>query len=250
MKQFSFVINLDKRPERWKSTQQKLYSLNHFKYIPIERFSAVNGYDLCNDVYQKKYMDDVIWKIIHNTSTRSIECGVLGVLLSHYFLLKQILNDQRISVEDVIYIFEDDLFLGDDVSPRLDDLIHSLSLHPIDMIYLGGRFHKNFTPTHYEPFTQMKDSNLFLRDPFIGFNLFRKDYDRTAHSYLLRKRIIPSLLQYILDWIQFHNRVVEIDTYIYGLLTSFPIYDMFPHLFYSPLNYKSDIQDIKLRRVM
>ena len=235
-----FVINLDYRPEKWYTSMTNIQNtvMNNYK---VERFSAINGFDLSLDLRFKNLYNDPIIPIIQKTNIM-IGCGVIGCLLSHYYLLRQISRDESISDNELVLILEDDFFIGSDFNSRFLDLLSDIK-DDMDMIYPGGRFHINFEPTDYSIFTHIY-SSLYQRPTTfsIGSDC---NIDRTTHAQFVRKRFASKLADYICQHIEQKNCVEEIDSFIYGTIDFVPIYDSLPHLFYSPINVNSDIQPTK-----
>ena len=96
-------INLLRRVDR------NEYALTQFENmgIPptqIHRYDAINGLDIVNDLLVKNhYTDRIIQSLI--AKNRSFKKGELGCLLSHYFLLQSISNDDTINDDQLIFIF-------------------------------------------------------------------------------------------------------------------------------------------------
>ena len=139
---FIYVINLDQRPEKWKTTFNQLQSFGIFPY----RFSSVNGWELSvkdiNDVGLKYepgmtplmatvYREETPEKRSREIMTEfgrtylHLSLGALGCYLSHL----SVLQDAYDSNYETIWVLEDDIEVLDD--PRklsdyvdmLDDLL-------------------------------------------------------------------------------------------------------------------------------
>lgn len=106
-----YVINLDRREERWEHVQNQLKKYN----IDVERFSAVDGYE-----HPKK--DEV-----------DISRGELGCSLSH----KQVLEDARKNDYETICVFEDDIIFEDGFEWRFKEYYKQLP-EDWEFVYLGG----------------------------------------------------------------------------------------------------------------
>lgn len=252
----AFVLNLDKRPSRWECTRDRLREALPFVRsgeCQLIRFSAVNGYDLGRDVAIKGYGDDEIWTVIQSAaSTTHIACGVLGCLLSHYFLLKHISSMETVADEDWILVFEDDVHTVPESGEQVSTFFRNYCQACMDgVVFLGGRFEPHFKPSHESLFTCVGDDTPLYRRPGWrqGF-LHHADYDRTTHAYTIQKRTSILIAKWIVEWIRTTRTVQSIDTFVYGMIEGVPTYDWFPHPFYSPLHYESDIQDIPIERFM
>ena len=82
---------------------------------------------------------------------------------------------------------------------------------------------------------------MFLRIKGHGLN-----WDRTTHSYVVNKKNIANIYNLILQNFQSTNIIEQID-HLYIQSSKLTCYDYFPHLFYSPANYTSDIQNNNIR---
>lgn len=106
-----YVINLDRREERWDHVKSQLETYN----IEAERFSAVDGYE-----HPKR-------------NEVGISRGELGCSLSH----KQVLEDAKENDYGSICVFEDDIIFEDGFKWRFEEYYDQL---PDDwgFVYLGG----------------------------------------------------------------------------------------------------------------
>jgi GR25 family glycosyltransferase involved in LPS biosynthesis len=247
------IINLDNRPDRYEKTIS-LINNSAMKNCWLQRFSAINGYNLIHDLTEKQLIEDPILPILKNMR-QEIACGELGCFLSHYFLLKKIAEDMTLNNDDLILIMEDDIKLASNFNDRFSNVIREIrnQNENVNIIYMGGRFHENFEPKNYEFFDKWS-GNIYLRNlqrllqsyPNQSFDDLLEprceNYDRTTHSYIIRKRVAQSMSQYMVQFLLSTQNFLSLDTYIYGMMK--PTFDVFPHLFYSPLHYgESDIQN-------
>lgn len=100
----SYVINLDKRPDR----------LSDLK-LPLEweRFSATDG-----EQYQDNPQKERGWRGCHNSHTR---------------LIKKIINDDA----ELFIVFEDDVEVTDDFVLKMEKIINTLP-YDWELLFLGG----------------------------------------------------------------------------------------------------------------
>ena len=70
------IINLDRRKDRMDTMLENLEKTS-FRNYPIERFSAINGINLIEDINQK-LDNDIIWKIFCGLKKGDIAKGQLG----------------------------------------------------------------------------------------------------------------------------------------------------------------------------
>jgi GR25 family glycosyltransferase involved in LPS biosynthesis len=248
---FVRYINLDRRIDRNEDTIKKFINILGFNPDNIKRFSAIDGSNIIDELKNKNYIDDELIKILQSANL-NIKTGELGCLLSHYFLLKEILNDSSISNNSYVFMFEDDFFINTSYleSTNLTDILNKLNASELDnenlwdMIYFGGRFKQNFFPSDFniKNFFSHSFDNFYLRIEGNGY-----DWDRTTHNYLIKKKNISKILNCILNY--YSNEVkptIQIDSLYNSFSSKLNMYDYFPHLFYSPMNYSTDIQHSKI----
>jgi GR25 family glycosyltransferase involved in LPS biosynthesis len=244
---FIRYINLDRRTDRNEDVKKKFVDILGFNFEKIQRFSAIDGINIIDELRHKNYVNDEIIKTLQ-TKNLIVKSAELGCMLSHYFLLKQIMTDETIPEDSLVFIFEDDFFINSEYLKltKLNDIIDKLNVSKInnennwDMIYFGGRFNVNFYPSksNIKNFFTHSFDNFYLR--VNGFGL---DWDRTTCNYLVKKKNIKKILDCILDhYINTNKIIIQIDSLYNSLSKKLFMYDYFPHLFYSPLNYSTDIQ--------
>jgi glycosyl transferase family 25 len=113
----SFVINLDRRPERWK----KLLSEPDSNKIPnLQRFSAIDGskIDIDNDSRISTYARYNIKNHTRRSHDLLDSVGGVGCALSHITLWQQLVN----SKDEVYLILEDDIQLPYGTWQRIEEL--------------------------------------------------------------------------------------------------------------------------------
>lgn len=241
-------INLDRRSDKNEDVLIKFIEILKFNEKNIKRFSAIDGIKLVEDLKIKKFIDDELIYIIQNLKI-NVKSAELACLLSHYFLLKEIIHDDSISEESFVFIFEDDFFINSQYIKKIKlvDIINELEISSInnenqmDLIYFGGRFTPNFIPSSLNFFSK-SFNNFYLRINGKGL-----DWDRTTHSYLIKKKNIHKIINCYLEYFKTNSIITfQVDTF-YNLQTKkIKMYDYFPHIFYSPWNYSTDIQHTKI----
>ncbi len=241
-------INLDRRLDRNEDTFKKINEVLGFDKNNIKRFSAIDGTNLIQDLKNKNYIGDEFISIIKKLNL-TLKSPELACLLSHYFLLKEILEDNTIPDDSIVVLFEDDFFINTQYLEKikLSDIIGKIK-SPVnfnnnnwDIIYLGGRFTQNFIPYNKSFFTHSFD-NFYLRIAGCGM-----DWDRTTHNYLVKKKNIPNIISCYLNYYTYNFKPeFQVDSFYNSCSNKIKMYDYFPHIFYSPLNYSSDIQKIKI----
>ena len=226
------IINLDRRKDRMEMILKNL-AFTSFRDYPIERFSAINGIDLIEDIKSKNLYNDIVWKVLKNQCKKNISRGELGCLLSHYFLLKKIWKDPMIDIDQMIIVMEDDVhFSKCNYSEEISDILDFTQSNYFDFCYISGRFEKNFFCKDEKMFTEI-NNHFYERISGEGFK-----WDRTTNSYIIKKQSIPVILDSFIKLLS--DKFVAVDhIFCRSKVIS---YDYFPHLFYSPANYSTDIQ--------
>lgn len=240
-------INLDRRTDRDVDVKKKLTDILGFDLKQISRFSAIDGSNLVSDLNNKNLITDYFIGLISNKPA-NVKAPVLACTLSHYFLLTSIMEDNTIPDDAIIFVFEDDFFISDELLKKksIADIVEEIKKFQTDnkinwdMIYLGGRFTKNFEPKNRSFFTHIS-TNLYLRVKGGGM-----DWDRTTHNYLVKKSNIPNIIKCYHEYYSQSSKSFEVDSFYNGLAEKLQMYDYFPHIFYSPWNYTTDIQNSRL----
>ena len=211
----SFVINLDKRVDRYKEFCESL----PFDYNIVERFSATDGSLL-------KRNDGNV--------------GEIGCHISHKRLLENIFNDEDIQDDDLILIFEDDVFFNDTFESDFKyaiDMYKKFKINDNSVLYIGGRFHEDFVPKNLHGWKKL-DDNFFIRNKNTK-TIANKDKNRGTFVLIFNKYIIKKLF----NSLQNIGENTHIDSHYNTFFENSDIdfFEIFPHICYSPLNYKSDI---------
>lgn len=247
---FVRYINLDRRPDRNEDAMKKLVDILGFNPSNVKRFSAIDGSIIVEDLRNKNYIDNEFIKILQSANF-NVRLGELGCLLSHYFLLEEIYNDTSIPDDSNVFIFEDDFFINTPYleTINLTDILGKLNGSNLDnenlwdMIYFGGRFKLNFSPSNLNitKFFSHSFDNFYLRIQGQGM-----EWDRTTHNYLVKKTNIKKILNSILEYyLNETHPTIQVDHMYCSLSKKLNMYDYFPHIFFSPMNYSTDIQNSK-----
>lgn len=244
-KQQVFYINLDRRKDRSIEFLDKI-KVTSLADSEIHRFSALDGSNLQHQLLERDFANDPIFKIMahnRNINNPSLQPGVLGCFLSHYFLLKTIANQS--ASNDFVFIFEDDVFFSKNEFKNELEMIQNCR-YPWDLLFVGGRWSKNFVPNGDWNFFTKINEHFYLRhqtNPDYQKNLGKSmNLDRGAMGYCVKLSSIPKILNEIDTFL--NNHKFEAIDAIYVAINIVAA-DFFPHLFYSPLHYnKSDIQKV------
>lgn len=228
-----YVINLKHRTDRYEEFKKRCEKL--FDYTLIERFDAIHGITVDQD------------KLEYSFLKRKKNKGELGCFLSHYNIWKKIVENTELKNDDIVLIFEDDVFFNERFFSRnFKEAI--LDFKKISeeskLLYIGGRFKQNFTLG----LQQMKHNWKIIENNRLKervFNMYIDDvvFDRTTHAYIITKKGAEVLYNEVNNKENGKRAVVDIYLLWYLKHNSDKIksYDYFPHLCYSPADYKTDI---------
>ena len=243
-------INLDKRENRNIKTLNNLNTLG-FKNENIKRFSAINGKNLKTDLINKNYYNNEIINFFKNQNI-NVRLGEFGCLLSHYFIYEEIIKDETISDDTIIFIFEDDFFINEkylneiSFTSIINDLI-DFNKNEWDLIYMGGKFEIGFSKgeNYDSKFYKQTYKNFYKRLFELTTNRINGflHTDRTTHNYIIQKKTAIKLKEICKN--SFTNKnIYVIDNLLNNLNKedNLKMFDHFPHIFYSPYNYETDIQ--------
>jgi len=219
---YIYMINLDQRPEKWKSSLAQLAPYGIKPY----RFSAVNGWELSlsaiNDVGLKysSEMEGGIWgtsylfggnfepyhEVIHNIGqTYFCHCmarGTIGIALSHI----SILQDAFDSGYETVWIMEDDIEVIRDphlLSERIDQLDRCVGKDNWDILFTdkdirdGEGVHKPcFWAARRPDFVASSKQNIYSARTQVSKEFCRIGARYGAHSMIVRRSGMKKLLQF------------------------------------------------------
>jgi GR25 family glycosyltransferase involved in LPS biosynthesis len=254
MLKYNYVINLIRRPDRWEQFLKKRDKtiLKEEKFI---RFAAFDGFDYENEIKRFGIENHVIFRFMKQIKL-SVPKGVLGCLMSHLMLLQEIINNKDIEDNDYVGIYEDDIFYCDDFDKKYNEFKKiNLSNYNVDFIYLGGRFAKDFDCRYSDYFNLMFEKtdnpNLIKRKQMIYRNF---NWDRCTFSFVIRKSICKKLMEIISTlFVKKEVGIIKFEAIDYVYTCAFDkinMFDFMPHLYYSPVNYNTDIQGNHLTNVI
>jgi GR25 family glycosyltransferase involved in LPS biosynthesis len=231
------VINLDKRPQRFKTFMSGLKNtaLNNIK---VERFSAIDGSNLVDDLKSKGLKGDPIFKTLIDLNM-SIPRGELGCLLSHYFVLREIEQNEYMQDNDYVLIYEDDVFFTDyDVTKYFEHIDEFVKETEVDLIYVSGRWRQHFLPSsNGMSFFERKSKHFFLRKNGNGH-----DWDRCTPAFIYTKVGAKKIINRILNYFIVTKRWNAIDNILSLTNDNVVCYDFFPHIFYAKPDFETDVQ--------
>lgn len=220
---FVYLINLDKRPDRWKSCMDQLHPYGIYPY----RFSAVNGYS-----FRLEELDEMGVKLSRSMKTKTkgiyytlndqgvpeahqesmkkigrtyfgASLGNIGCVLSHL----SILQDAYDSGYETIWVLEDDLevlqnpWLLPELIDELDQLIGKshwdILFTDVDKrdskdVYMRCRSLNFFRPNYHHPHLVY-----FLLDRKINENFRRITSRCGTHSMIVRRSGMKKILDFV-----------------------------------------------------
>lgn len=118
----SYVVNLDRRPDRWKEFDDKAKVAA--KFLRYSRFSAVDGNKLEPTVQLQQIFDG---------NDYNMRSGMVGCAMSHIQLYIELVNSEL----DLFCILEDDIEFTDNFQDKFCKLLGELSKVEWDLAYMG-----------------------------------------------------------------------------------------------------------------
>jgi GR25 family glycosyltransferase involved in LPS biosynthesis len=250
----NYVINLERRKDKWDSFENDKNKtvLKNEKFI---KFKAFDGYDHENEIKRFNLQDHIIFRFMKK-ERMSVPKGVLGCLISHFALLNEIANNQDILDDDYIGIYEDDIFYCSNFDKKYEEF-KKINLKDLDIefLYLGGRFAADFdcrnSPDFNNMFEKTSNPNIVKRKNMIYRNF---NWDRGTFSYIVKKSICKKLINIIsTTFVKKEGGRIRFEAIDYVYTCAFDkikMFDYLPHLFYSLVNFNSDIQGNNLQKII
>lgn len=207
IKMKTYVLNLDKRLDRWEKFKNKAIDLKNFNY---ERFSSIDGSKLKSTPQLQRIFDG---------NDYNMRVGLVGCAMSHIKLYIELLYSDY----DVFCIFEDDI----DFTPRFDKkLLHvynQIKITDWDILLLGNHLYLQYIT---------EDVYNKIKMPFIEkwdkITSLSKSVGGTG-GYLISKKGAQKLL----DIINKNGMSNGIDTVQQKFADELNIFYANPHLIYS-----------------
>ncbi len=244
------MINLDRRPDRCEEFVTRANAL-HLMFPNFERFPAIDGEKLFEQFpmildeelldYVKVMLTDQLWTdnwMITQGKEGIWRAGEIGCLFSHYSVFIKMKNDENLKDDDMVLVMEDDVFMNDDFVLEMEAIGKTLSSlkENVDLLWIAGRNLEHYVPrdaSSGEVYEKVADK-LYLRKSMNPEYKF--DWCRQTTAYLLTKRGARQLMEILRK----RYFVKPID---HAMMDSdVKQYDWFPHLGYSPMDYKTDVQ--------
>jgi len=208
----SYVINLKRREDRLEKFK---------KNCPINDFNLFYGYDGKNDSHPY-------------TEKLDIKNGEKGCFISHILIYEEIIKNN----DKYVTIFEDDAQFTDNFIEKYNNIINDLNKIDIDILYIGGRFTKDFKLLD-KYFTQ-NTNNIYEHNYGNCWN--NQNHDRTTHAYIISNKCAKLLID-VFNSSEIIN--IPIDNWLLKTIidNKIKIYNSQPLLCYSPLIGDSDIRE-------
>ena len=213
----NYVINLDRRTDRWTSFKSITSS------IPLEfnRFSGVDGRELVPTRQMLSLFD---------TNDYKFRRGMVACALSHLTLIIQLVYDTKY---DMYLILEDDIVFADDFYNKYKNMVDQLPPDWGGFMYLGHTGYPQYRHI-YENIDKYPQLQKFGTTESIQQSM------GGAFGYLLDKRAATHILEYISE----NGMINAIDTMQQRSADKCGgIYYCVPNIVYSKVAHQSDIQN-------
>lgn len=228
----SYVINLDRRPERYKVVK-KILDENGFPFV--KRFSAIDASKIpkqyidsiiTNDV--KRYLDkDIKIRTEHSQVTK----GAIGCYLSHINLWNKLVNSDK----EYMLIFEDDADIVGHLIDVISDIINSIKNNNIDIFLLHAICPDILNREHL---CHSKNPDFYIYAKKTILPIFKINYFWSNAAYIISKKAAYKLLDKALPINE------QIDHYMSNSIwnLNLKIYTTFPGLAKQNDIFSTDIQ--------
>jgi GR25 family glycosyltransferase involved in LPS biosynthesis len=266
-KKYNYIINLDRRHDRWESITKLIQSSPSLSKENFIRFSAFDAFDFAKEVIRFNIENHPIINDM-KINNKNLKVGEIGCYFSHLFLLKEIMENNEIFDNQFVSIYEDDFDLTNSFESNYT-IFNEIDVekYDIDLLYSGGRFWDEYNPTeidnnYFQRVTEdyWKDYNKIdsldscrnNKEQIIPHLYYRKkqlpneiEWDRTTSAYKIKKSSCKKIYNLLIK--NFIENCKAVDHVLISLHNDIRIYDYFPHLFRCHWNCQdTDIQNSKL----
>jgi GR25 family glycosyltransferase involved in LPS biosynthesis len=203
----TYVINLDRRPDRWEIFLKNSYNLS---FLNFNRYSAVDGKNIeSTDQLQR----------IFDGNDYNMRVGMVGCAMSHIKLYIEMLESDA----DVYCILEDDLKFVPNFGKKLLHVYEQIKNTDWDILYLGHHlFESNITDDIYNK------NNLPIAEKWNSFKSLSMSMGGTGGYIISRTGALK-----LLNFINRTGMTNGIDTVQQKSADELNIYYTNPHLIYS-----------------
>ena len=203
----TYILNLDRRPDRWDNFVKNSSELNFLKY---ERFSAVDGDKVSSTTQLQR---------IFNNNDYNMKVGMVGCLMSHIKMYIELIYSDY----DVYCILEDDIEFTSNFQNKFLNIFQQLKNNNWDLVYLGHHL-RNLNDKEYS----YNNASIPTIQKTNVYQSFQLSLGGTI-GYLITK----SGAQKLLDFISETGSTNCIDTLQQKSSNILNIYYCNPHLVYS-----------------
>ena len=203
----TYILNLDRRPDRWDNFVKNSSELNFLKY---ERFSAVDGDKVSSTTQLQR---------IFNNNDYNMKVGMVGCLMSHIKMYIELIYSDY----DVYCILEDDIEFTSNFQNKFLNIFQQLKNNNWDLVYLGHHL-RNLNDKEYS----YNNASIPTIQKTNVYQSFQLSLGGTI-GYLITK----SGAQKLLDFISETGSTNCIDTLQQKSANILNIYYCNPHLIYS-----------------
>jgi len=219
----TYVVNLDRRSDRWDSFKKN--ASNVIDFMNYERFSAVDGKLIKNTSQLQQ---------IFESNDYYMRRGMVGCLLSHVKISTELINSDY----DYFVVLEDDVEFTPDFKNKFDHIMSQVNNKNWDLIFLGH--HVRDTNRQKDELVKDKIPVLTKRDAYWSF---LNSLGGTG-GYIISKFGAQKLLDFIDKNGGSSN---GIDTLIQKSANDLDVYYPIPHLIFTECyrgdnNIDTDIQ--------
>jgi GR25 family glycosyltransferase involved in LPS biosynthesis len=225
------VINLDRRLDRYEEFLGN-YGGEHVRFSGVDGASEflVDGFDEGNKIL----FDKICRHVGHPQRQWS---GLYGCFRSHLGVWEMLERDDE---ADAYVIFEDDALFVDGFEKKLSFIKNSID-NSFELYYIGGRFKPNFVPSDISDWWSFDVNGL---DVHRFKNPAKKGYmyDRGLFAYILTREGARHFVGSVWRDVAEKSSIPAVDEWICRNRAEIRLCDVFPHISWSPVGYKSDIR--------
>ena len=237
----NYVINIDRREDRWNNFQN-IINTTCLKDHNFIRVSGFDGSKYLEEIKRHNLEDNSIIKMLKKEQVE-VKCGLIGCLLSHIMVLQKIIENDDLKDNDYAGIYEDDIYYTGTINGfnnSYNNLINiDLNKLDVEFLYIGGRFEPNFYIIDDKSFVQTDNAQIFHR-----INLCEKSayFDRGNFSFIIRKDCCKKLIDIVSkNFLYKKKEIVAIDSIYTKSYNTIKMFDYFPHIYYAIRSESSDV---------
>lgn len=215
----TYVLNLDRRPDRWDNFVKKAKSIEFLNY---ERFSAIDGSKLKSSTQLQRIFDG---------NDYNMQVGAVGCALSYFKMFTELIYSDY----DAFLFLEDDIEIANNFDIKFFSLCKQLKNEEWDIMFIGHH-NKNKTDQTY------KENKIPTIEKWDVYTSFQNSFGGTI-GFMVSKSGASRFLDFVNK-----NRLINcIDTALQKSANELDVYYCTPHLVFSECytNNKSVDTDIQ-----